>query len=300
MSIEHELIHQKYKRVDEDHILDIYVPDTNAIKSIVFILRIKPDGLFPTKEIDVSVSHRESDGRWLVGFFLLDEEFTSYFELFCQDLIESSRQLVFNEEDGATFLVNRFESWATFFSRRNQKLSKNAIRGLVGELIFIKHYLIPEIGKVRSINSWMGPTNSKQDFLTSEKWFEVKTIKPGGKTIHITSLEQLSRLDYGELAVICLNDVSRESSSGLTLNQIYNELLSVFEDFITKKKFETMMILAGYQEDPFYDNYSFEFVSYSMYGVVEGFPRILTDDIHEAISDLRYEIQISHLNKYKK
>lgn len=299
MSIETEILTKYYKRVDQHHILDIYLPDSGDRTSIIIILNSKPDGLFSTNEIDTSVTQRESDGRWVVGFSVLNNENIWLFELFCDDLIESSKTMVKSVEGGSSFIAERYQTWVTFFARKSKFLSLNVIRGLIGELLFIKHYLIPKYGKTASIDSWLGPTSSKQDFFAKDVWFEVKTIKPGSKTIGISSLEQLSRSDYGELVIIFLNETSKESEFGFTLNSIYNEIISTLEHAKTQNKFKQLMLLSGYLEDTYYDDYVFEYVSFDTYKVIEGFPRVRREDIHPAISEMIYEILISHLNQYK-
>lgn len=300
MSIESEILKNQYKRVDEEHILDIYLPVTDEKHSIVIILSKKPEGLFPTKEIDIVLSQRESDERWLIAFLLINKENYWLFELFCNDLIESSKNFVNDEYEGADFICDRYQTWVSFFSKQSKFLSKNSVRGLVGELLFIKHHLIPAYGANAAINSWMGPTSSKQDFFTREGWFEVKTIKPGGKTISINSLDQLSRVDYGELVVVYLSETSKESQSGFTINHLFNEILDLLENVKIRNKFRQLIFLAGYSEDQYYDDFVFEFITYDLFKVVEGFPRIQKEKIHTGISDARYDLLISHLKDYKK
>lgn len=299
MSIYPEVLTGLVKRVDTDHILDIYLPVAEAKKNILFIFPEKPEGLNSTKEIDITITERE-DGRWLVEFVLLNEEHLWLFELLCEDLIESSRTMVNYEKDGAAFIAQRYKTWTAFFSKKSKHLSANQIRGLVGELLFLREHLIPLYGNASAVESWMGPANTKQDFYIGEKWFEVKTVKTGNSMVTINSLDQLSRRDYGELAVVYLNDTSSASESGITLNSLYQEICSLLqEEIAVNNKFRQKAFGAGYVEDPYYDDFVFEMISYETYKVIEGFPRITKEDVHEAVCEVKYGILLSLIQKFK-
>ena len=44
-----------------------------------------------------------------------------------------------------------------------------------GELWFLDNVLIDKLGSDMAIRSWIGPEKGNQDFITSDKIFEIKT-----------------------------------------------------------------------------------------------------------------------------
>lgn len=89
-----------------------------------------------------------------------------------------------------------------FTKTRTSLLSENEIRGLLGELIFLKENMFKKYQMNRSIISWQGCEKAHKDFEINAEWYEVKTIRQNGDTVTISSIEQLDDEKDGKLVVI--------------------------------------------------------------------------------------------------
>ena len=97
-----------YKRVDGTHPLDLYVgKDEMSRWTMLLVTDIQPVGVVSSKMIRTSVGVRK-DGRWTLGFSLIDDTYEDMFILFCSDIIDTSRNLK-DTNKAAAFIVNRYK-----------------------------------------------------------------------------------------------------------------------------------------------------------------------------------------------
>ena len=56
---------------------------------------------------------------------------------------------------------------------------------------------------------------------------------------------------------------------------------------------------AGYSYNEVYDNYVYNFIKEDTYRVSKGFPRIRKGDLQVGVAKVKYEIEISQIEKFK-
>jgi len=286
-----------FKRVDESHPLDLYIGIDDLSRSTLFLVsQSEPPMISASQIINVAIGKRKDD-KWGISFTLQDNKFKDLFTSFCNDIIDSSRSLK-NKDLGAAFICDRYEKWQDMLSKLNgELLSPPLIKGLIGELIFLKEYLFPLYGQEKSLNSWIGPERADQDFVCEDTWYEVKATVSGSESVIISSIEQLESPITGELAIVYLDKTSYSDNSKLTLNSLFKEIHDSLANEILKNKFGEILLNLGYCPIPEYDGPAFKFSGIERFKVDSKFPFVKRDILPEAVLNLNYKLSIPLLKK---
>ena len=170
--------------------------------------------------------------------------------------------------------------------------------GLVGELLYIRDYMIPTYGVDAALESWTGPEQTHKDYSMNDSWAEIKTIGSGKESVRISSLEQLDSDIQGNLIVYSLERMS-PSFNGVKLNDLVAQILELIPIAIQRDLLLAKLDLYGYDFYPEYDNYVFSVTDCVKYNVIEGFPRLVRKDIPSSVSRIQYEIILSEIENYK-
>ncbi len=282
-------------RVDERHPLNLYVGiDNDGRKALRFCGDFSPVRLPDTKAVKVTHLQFKNGGKGL-QFSLVDPLCADLFYAFCNDMIQSSFDGA-NQLGGYHFLTSRYERWRHMFVVKKQILPESEIMGLIGELLFLKEYLIPKYGASKGVSSWSASDPTLKDFSADDTWFEVKTTGPKSKTVKIQSVEQLSFSKPGYLVVIRLEKMSKEFD-GLTLNNLVKDIIASIPMDVAWE-FETKLNLRGYTYDDKYGDFVFQAVEKLAYLVNNAFPCLKRDSVNEAISDAQYDLVIDKISPF--
>jgi len=289
-----------FKRVDESHLLDLYIGTDNLSRKTLFLIsNTEPDAVTSSQIIDVITGQRK-DNKWGISFTLLDSKFEDIFNCFCSDIIESSR-LITDKDKGTEFIRDRFTKWQLMLSKtRGDLLSHSVIKGLIGEMLFLERHLIPAYGQETAVKSWVGPDKTDQDFVCGNTWYEVKTAESGSESVTITSVEQLDMVNSGELIIIYLDKTSSMDVSKITLNGIFHELYNLLESNEIKTKLSGKLLNLGYFPRPEYEEPAFKLSKIEKYKVDERFPSVRRAYLPDSVINLKYQLSISSINAYLK
>lgn len=287
----------KFIRVGENRNVSTYVGrDSEGRYSFDFRGRFK---LARTKSSEViCVAHIQSQDDMILRFSLENSSLLEYFCAFCADLVDSV--LAINDDETAySALRMRYFSWKQLFKPNHGNLTEIEIMGLIGELLFLRDYLIPKKGDADALESWMGPEKTHKDFSFNNEWFEIKAVSAGKDTVLISSIEQLDSNDSGFLVIYSLEKMS-PAYDGLKLNTLVNEMIPMFRLPQSKELFLAKLALYGFDFSPENDNFVYDVKSVSKYKV-EGpaFPRITRGLLPQAISNAKYDIVITLLEPFK-
>ena len=288
-----------FTRVDANHILDIYLGRDHASRCTLLLLTdTEPPNVLSSQFIDIAVGKRK-DGKWSLSFSLLDDRYYDLFCHFCADMIESSRTLT-EQRKGPRFLCIRYNKWQRMLKNNPTGiLSTNEIKGLIGELLYLKTVMIPSYEDINAVESWLGPEGADQDFVIGDTWHEVKTTVSGSASIKISSLEQLDREEPGVLAILYLDKTSTTDKNGITLNDLYDELLDVLDPTVVPR-FKNLLINKGYIRIDEYDDYAFCLKEMSQYTVKDSFPRLRRCNVPNGVENAVYELSIPMIKDYMK
>ena len=288
-----------YKRVDENHVLDLYIGINEVGKKTLFLLAgNEPSAVASSQMIIVEVGLRK-DEKWGLSFILANDKYEDIYLHFCADIIESSRSLHYKHQ-GAEFVCARYQKWREMLAAaKNRTLSASEIKGLIGEIFFLKNYLIPLYGEEKAVYSWIGPEAADQDFVLLDKWYEVKTTVSGAETVNISSVEQLDSSGIGELVVIYMDKTSLSDEKKITLNDIYESTLDDIKEERIKYKFKTILLNHGYYPKPEYDSFHYRYNGIRRFLVDSTFPSIKRKNLPNSIAEVKYTLTLSTIINYE-
>ncbi|MCF8020981.1 MAG: PD-(D/E)XK motif protein [Vallitaleaceae bacterium] len=283
-----------YLRVDKDHPLELLVGlNDNGQKTIRLVQDFKPVNIKSTRSIDVN--HYPFKDKKIISFSLTDPEFRDLFYLFCNDLVDSSRNI--NPKDGYEFIVNRFNKWKGFSNTIRKHLSESQIKGLIGELIFLSTLMTDKYGIDKSISGWSGPEPTKKDFSYDDVWYEVKSATKD--TVSISSIDQLKSDIPGFLVVYQLEKMSPEAQA-LSLNSLVDEILNIISIDENRLKFIMKLVQAGYHKEDYYDSYKYRLSRQYIYQVNNNFPGINESTLHPALCNVKFDLILNMLETFRK
>ncbi len=289
---------EKFKLIDDTHPLEWSYNDTYPPTMLYLKSEVEPGDFIDTMGIRIQ-KFKQNMGTWALLFILNDSMCKDIFESFCKDVVESSRNVP--KEYGPQFAYDRYIKWVYLFKpNKTNKLTKDAIQGLIGEMYALQKLFIPKYSPDSALKAWMNKSKGKQDFIQSDCWYEIKTIHEDKDTVKISSLEQLDRDDYGLLIVIKLRKTSTESPNKITINSLYSNILEALPTFYLKKRFTEIMSNAGYSFETEYDEICFEIKSLNWYEVKDDFPRLTPSNLpNQGISSATYEILLDSISSFE-
>jgi hypothetical protein len=289
---------ESFRKIDENHILNLYLGIDNMSRETILLLsENRPKNLYSSQLISVQLGERR-DGRWAVSFSLLNKKYMDLFCHFCHDIIESSRLLVSRQQD-TEFICDRYKKWQEMLAKNKSGiLSYPTIKGLIGELLFLKEKLIPMCGQEIAINSWIGPEKADQDFVCENTWYEVKSTVSGAESIRITSIEQLEMPFDGHLVVVYLDKTSYSNENKITLNSIYKDLYESLPSDSLKRRLSEILLKLGYYPRIEYDEYFFSFIKMDSYFVSNSFPCLRRVHMPSTVINAKYELSIASVTNF--
>ena len=185
---------------------------------------------------------------------------------------------------------------------RGSLLSPEEIKGLLGEMYFLKEYLCVQYGAAKAALSWTGPKRLPQDYIIDDTWYEVKTVSSSRTDVGISSIEQLDCAKSGELVVIRADKTSVTNTDSVSLNKLYKELLAMLPDDESKEQFSTMLLRYGYYPRPEYEDgeYTFEIKATARYAVSADFPCVRRTNLPKSITEAKYSLSLAAIDPYRK
>lgn len=234
---------------------------------------------------------------------LLDEEYNNLFD----DLIISLFNSIKDIKEVALYskvFIQTFYQWTLFFtSDNNDRLAKDVIKGIWGELIVLKEliedsdsYTINDI-----LSGWTGPYDQGHDFIYDDKNIEVKTKDTKKVSVRLSSEHQLE-VEPGKKLILAVVSVDEDMESGSSLRdlvlEIKKDVFELFGDFsiILKALLQKGITLQNIQE---YNNYRFKPLNLYDYDCLDkDFPKITKSNLPRSISNVKYDLNLTNLANY--
>jgi hypothetical protein len=224
---------------------------------------------------------------------------TSNWELFhalCTDIVRTTIHVT-EASLGPSIVLRRLKRWQDFLKKeRSGLLPIEKIKGLVGELLFLKGPVASAYGWNNAVTFWKGPEDAPQDFAIHETAVEVKCQAGGSKpSVRITSIEQLNpQLPEAYLVVYTIATASGEASDHFNLNGVID---AIRENLLTasdlaRERFEDLLYLAGYVSSEKYLEYHFSTVAVKSFRIAEGFPRIAPSSVPDGVDSISYVLHL--------
>lgn len=222
------------------------------------------------------------------------------FYVLCQDLIQATDQTG-SPRTLMDALMVRLMRWQRLLSRGPRRiLDDHVIRGLIGELLFLRNDLLPRF-HARAVEYWQGPDRLPQDFVVGGHLFEIKTHLVGDSPkIVIASPSQLWSAGAPLfLFVIPLAHCNRNTSGAVTLPNLVEELTRQLTGTPQLETFEARLADFGYVPFPEYSDANYAPGPGSSYEVRDGFPRVIPGAIPDGVEEVRYAIRLDACEAFK-
>jgi hypothetical protein len=171
--------------------------------------------------IRVELGYLDSEKKDQMRLILTDEENYDIFYSLCRDLLEATRN-VHNEKTAVEVIITRLRRWQKFMKSAYRKIDEKLIRGIFGEVWFLREIIIPLFGADKSLNFWTGPLGENHDFGIGKTNIEIKTRPATGKPkVSISSAEQLYCKDCSLfLGVLTLAKAKGNEKDALSLRRL--------------------------------------------------------------------------------
>ena len=218
----------------------------------------------------------------------------------CETLIASLHPLT----DSGTALavtLTHIKRWKMFMSGRNRRiLSPEEIRGLFGELQFLRFLYQGRLNQKSAVESWEGPEGGHQDFIFGNTAVEIKSVSGKERsTVRISSEDQLETLcDNLFLVIFRLNEMS-ESDQAMSLNALVRHIEEELNDADAVEELLRRLAAYGYIEIGEYDKPKFVIAARQAYFVEKEFPRLIRSGMPDGIVRTTYEIELEKILAFK-
>lgn len=290
-----------FQLYDANHALDFYLGKSSSDQRLLLLVTAEEPPTMRDMRVVRIEKYRRDDGKWSLLLTLSSASLTPMFTLLCNDLIESSRTLTSTPAKSLQFLLQRLSNWRRLLERAvPDLLSESAIRGLCGELLFLKN-LMQQIGSRAAVTAWVGPLEAEQDFQVPEQAWEVKTVRPGAQIVKISSESQLSTLKGAvSLVVYELADSLPQTEHAFTLNSLVDDSRGcLLDDFDAGEVFEERLFQTGYVSREEYGVLVLVECSLSLYQIKDGFPRIVAEALPSGINRVSYDLALAACEGYR-
>lgn len=215
--------------------------------------------------------------------------FSDIFIQFLNDIYISTKDIE-NSSELIKQINMIFNRWKYFFAQKSaEKMPKEKIIGLWGELEFLKYLILN--GVKNPISLWEGPKYYKHDFVLDNLEVEVKTIVNINrrKDIYIHGINQL---ECKKKLYLCVNTIN-EATLGKTLKEQVEEVEMMLEEE-DREIFYNMLLEYGYinEQD---EKTKYELQAITFYFVDDNFPRYR---YVEGLGNVEYTIDTEYICKH--
>lgn len=290
---------KSFIRINAEHPIDTYVGyNERGYKTLAIVAYGEIEEIESTKLIEAKILKRTADDRLSLSFSLLDDMMSDIFYQFCDDIVQKTVNLS-NKINSISFIIERWKKWIQMFKNPHSTImSENEIRGLLGELVFLKEIMIKKYGISKSLESWIGSSMSHKDFEIDDMWYELKAIRENAITVEISSIEQLESKLYGELVLVKLEPSNLAITNPISLNDYIKSIEKMLEDKNQMDLFYKKLEERNYFYTEEYDEYVYANKGIEKYKVIEGFPRINNNELKDGIVRVSYQIYINKMKDF--
>lgn len=296
------------KRVDAKQSWDFYwakAADSRCLLILKHNVSAFPKSLLPTLrglEIRNFEARNGLDSSLIIS--LLDSTQRDIFYRLCIDIIESVEVAKSQEEAVKIFLARTWRWHYLLTGGRDEKLSPEAQKGLIGELKVIVSLLLPIFSAHDSLMGWTGPSGSPKDFEIGRLSIESKAKRGGGSPfIYISSEFQLDTegVDTLFLHVLEVSAAPADSENAFSLTDFASRIRShiSLHEPETLNLFDSKLFECGFRWEDDYTEHMWVEGSSEVYEVRDEFPCICSKDLKSGVGKLSYSIGLKECAPYQ-
>jgi|GEM_PF-899303 len=236
-------------------------------------------------------------GAFALMITLKEPVFAELFELLATDISEQVLSAS-SASEGASAAVAVLDRWRGFLQRRSSLLTREEVRGLIGELVILAR-LLSHLGPRQAVEAWRGPIGGVRDFETDELLVETKSFAPAaGASVHISDPLQLEGSPSVRVRLACVAlDVAE---SGATLAEFAATVMGLLSgDPGLAQLFEQRLAAAGFLHS-MAGVLPERYVAHEprVFEVGPDFPRIRPADVPQGVRGVRFLIELGSLGPF--
>lgn len=289
-----------FLRVTATHKVDLFVGVEDGRRVLLLLCDDEPPAMPSFETIACSCRKRE-DGRWAVLVFLERSDLSSLFAYLAEDLAFAT------EGDGdsrraAGRLSERLSWWQQLLSRgRSGMLGSAELRGLVGELLFLRDSAIPTLGIKSAVDGWVGPFEAPRDFRFADRDVEVKALTRDAKALRISSIGQLE--EAGVPIFLCRVTLEYSTADQEGAFSVHDLVESVHRKCETEANVLTALKqrlwAAGYVDLNEYRDIHFLSRGLEYFACTADFPKLTSGNVPEGIVGASYDIDLATIRAHE-
>jgi hypothetical protein len=296
------------RRVDPDLQWNLYwAVDTD--NSCLLILQYHPEnhpkGRLPKlRGLEVLNRTPDLDHYGLLVIRLRDSEQKEIFYRLCVDIISATRLATSEAEAIERFLARTWRWHRLLRGGREERLTDEEQKGLIGELCFMRQHLFPAIGPEASIKSWTGPLDAPKDFEVGRVCIEAKARR--GAATPFINISTEHQLDTGGLDALFVNisevtATSADDPNGTTVSDVARNVLAIVENqgATVVELYEERLHALGFDWTDDYSDKNWLIGPQHLFKVDGNFPRIIPGMYPNGVQNVRYSISIQDCEPYR-
>lgn len=231
--------------------------------------------------IDIVCTHKDFQPE----FIKIVEEIFEHFKCY-KDIVKAIR-----------FIINK---WYYFFEKESDKeLTESEIKGLIGELLFIKNSFQNKDPK-DIIKAWKGPESGLRDFNFNNFDVEVKTSSKELGHIHTINNQIQLKSENIPLYVYSVSLKKSDSNNALTIKNLINDICLVISndsfllnEFFEKLEYKNVFVPKAER----FDSFSYELKSTLTIKIDnENLDQFLIKNSNTRISNVKYDYDFNGLS----
>ena len=250
----------------------------------------------------ISLDLRAFDGNARQGLVLKLEKHVDkdIFLSLCETLVASLYPLT-DSGTALAVILTHIQRWKMFMSgRKSRFLSPEEIRGLFGELQFLRFLYQGRLNEKTAVEAWVGPEGGHQDFIFGNTAVEIKSVSGRERsTVRISSEDQLETLCDNLFLVIFRLNERPESGQAMSLNELVRFIEEELNDAAVLEELLRRLAAYGYMDIGEYDTPEFVVAARHAYIVDKDFPRLIRSRIPDGIVRATYEIELEKISAFK-
>jgi len=297
------------RRIKPDAACDLRLAIEKPSNTRLMLLRVSSSSLRNPVEFPKSLGFEarrvflpgDGAGYVTLSIRLTHPRFRDVFTCLAEDV---ANHVALSKNDAAAIkaLVSRLERWQEFLKKHPvEGLGDQSQRGLFGEVLFLRQYMIPHLGSRAGIAAWTGPNGANQDFQIPAAAIEIKTSSAKQhQTLEISSERQLDGTGVSNLLIYHLSLDARQGGGETLVDAIESVRTLLVSDPVALQQFEDRLFQLGYL-DMHAANYSatgYTVRETNFFRVIDGFPRIVEGDLRKGVGDVRYTISVSECKNF--
>ena len=279
--------------------------DNNCLLILQHALDSHPKGRLPKlRGLDIETKIPQDSKHALLVIRLKDSEQREVFHRLCLDIIAATRLAHTESEAIERFLARTWRWHRMLRSGRDERLSDEKQKGLIGELVLMQRHLFQMIGIEASIRSWTGPLDAPKDFEIGRICIEVKARRGAATPFVVISTEHqldISGLDTLFLVVSEVTGTSSDDPDGFTISDLARSILNDLQarDASALELFEQRLLAVGFDWGDDYTDKKWLVGPEHIFEVLAGFPRITADLYPSGITNVRYAISLQDCEAFR-